>query len=328
MDSDPTTALALGDVDGDGDLDLVLANGALRTSIRCGSYIGKYCAQWAGKYTGQQNRLYLNDGTGTFTDVTASRIPVDSMGSTGVALGDIDSDGDLDITFSNGPRYGAPTAMLYVNDGSGTFADVTATQTVSGTQGNGDVAFCDIDADGDIDMVLSSQQDVNRLMLNDGTGRFTDVTSTRAPDTTGSSLALGDVDRDGDPDIVFDGNRLYNNLLRQIHASVQPRISLNYQIDVYARYGPPSAADVAVLCISGGPASMPFPPFGVIGIDASQMIVLPHRTVPQPAGVGSATIAVPNDPNLVGVAVYVQALLVQDPFRAHLTNVIHNGVGW
>ena len=65
VDGDPTTSLALGDVDGDGDLDLV---------------IGNY---------GRQNRLYLNDGKGRFTDGTASRIPAITDTTRAVVLGSI-----------------------------------------------------------------------------------------------------------------------------------------------------------------------------------------------------------------------------------------------
>ena len=81
--------MALGDVDVDGDLDMVLGNDG---------------------YPGQ-NRLYLNDGTGTFTDATVARMPGDNDGIHAVALGDVDDDDDLDIVFGN--LY--PQNRLYLN---------------------------------------------------------------------------------------------------------------------------------------------------------------------------------------------------------------------
>ena len=72
-DVDDTRAVALGDVDGDGDLDLVFGN------------------------FGEQTRLYVNDGRGKFTDATASRLPKVKLNTWGVALGDVDGDGDLDL---------------------------------------------------------------------------------------------------------------------------------------------------------------------------------------------------------------------------------------
>ena len=96
--SDDTYAVVLGDVDGNGDLDLVLGNG------------------------GQQNRLYLNDGTGTFADATATRMPPDSDFSKAVALGDVDGDGDNDLVFGNSGQQN----RLYLNDGTGRFTDATA----------------------------------------------------------------------------------------------------------------------------------------------------------------------------------------------------------
>ena len=70
--------MALGDVDGDGDLDLV-----------------------AGNY-GQANRLYLNNGTADpFSGVSGTDITADAMSYLAMALGDVDGDGDLDVVAGN-----------------------------------------------------------------------------------------------------------------------------------------------------------------------------------------------------------------------------------
>ncbi|MFQ5770509.1 MAG: FG-GAP repeat domain-containing protein, partial [bacterium] len=76
VDSDDSRAVDFGDVDGDNDFDIIVANDG-------------------------QNKLYINDGTGHFVDETSSRLPNDNFASFDVELGDVDNDGDLDIFVTN-----------------------------------------------------------------------------------------------------------------------------------------------------------------------------------------------------------------------------------
>jgi uncharacterized repeat protein (TIGR01451 family) len=96
-----STFVALGDVDGDGDLDAFIGNGA-------GSYE-------------QPNQVWLNDGTGNFTD---SGQRLGSSTTYDVALGDLDGDGDLDAFIANiGLGYSGAPNEIWLNDGVGVFAD-------------------------------------------------------------------------------------------------------------------------------------------------------------------------------------------------------------
>ncbi len=296
-----TSSLALGDVDGDGDLDLVVGN----------FY--------------EQSLLYLNNGTGTFTDATAARMPVGSYKTTSLALGDVDGDGDLDLVVGNDI---VQQSRLYLNNGTGTFTDATASRMPVGSYSTSSLAVGDVDADGDLDLVLGNTYQESRLYLNNGSGMFTDATASRMP--VGiyitSSLALGDVDGDGDLDLVGgswrDQNRLYLNLLRQLDAPYVLHVGRTYQLDVYSRYGPATTTEIAFPFLSTGTANIPFPPLGTIGIDLSLSIALPPFVVPQPAGIGSLTIPVPNQRSLAGLAFYSQVLLQQHPVQVRLTNVV------
>lgn len=334
MDSDSTAAVALGDLDRDGDLDLIIANG--------GS-----CA--FGSCYGQQSRLYLNDGTGTFTDATATRMPAETDITAAVALGDVDGDGGLDLVLGNHGGCGIPGGWcvgqqnrLFLNDGAGVFFDATATHLPPDAHGTEDLALGDFDNDGDLDLVLCNSlsfpvpgQNIrtggqNRLYLNNGTGIFNDVTATRFPPNTddGFAVAAGDVDGDDDLDLVFGTYYVYRpnhvdfNVQRQLHAPAAPQLSLPYHLDAYLRYGPPSSVDLAAIYVSTGPASVPLPPFGTLGIDLGQAVGVPTLVIPQPVGVGSGSVVIPNSAGLIGQTIYSQAVLIAAPNDVRLSNVV------
>jgi hypothetical protein len=243
-DDDDTRDVALGDMDNDKDLDIVLANrfGRNRLYVNDGSGFfrdappasfsaggGNTRGVALGDVDGDkdldivfavkdaQNRLHLNDGFGVFIDVTDTHLPSDRDNSRSIALGDVDGDNDLDIVFAN--RLDSQS-RLYLNDSSGVFTDATLTNLPIARDWSDGVALCDIDGDGDLDMVLANFNAQNRLYLNDGSGVFEDATAAQLPVDSDSSLgiALGDVDDDGDLDIMvanFNDNRLYTNLSRR-----------------------------------------------------------------------------------------------------------------
>jgi hypothetical protein len=138
-DYDNSRRIALGDLDGDGDPDIIFANRRSR------------------------NRLYLNDGAGVFKDATALSLPTHDDWSLDVALGDIDGDRDQDIIFASFDEQNE----AYLNDGSGVFTDVTATHLPADDDGSLGVALGDVDGDGDLDIVFASDEE-SRLYINKG----------------------------------------------------------------------------------------------------------------------------------------------------------------
>jgi len=134
--------------------------------------------------------------------------PIEDPGrSSGLAWGDYDGDGDLDVYVSNWD--GANT--VYRNDG-GAFVDATAAPLDDAGAGEG-CAWADYDNDGDLDLYLANQGSANRLFRNDG-GTFTDVaTGALADSGTTNACSWADYDSDGYVDL-FVGNVGANRLLR------------------------------------------------------------------------------------------------------------------
>lgn len=200
-----------GDVDGDGDTDLVVA------------------MEWA------PVQVLLNDGRGRFT-ADPSRIPQTTHDHEEAALADLDGDGDLDLAIvSEDDR----TAELWLNDGRGRFA-VAAFEAASGAVGNGIIAV-DVDADGDLDLVAANA-DGDRLLLNDGRGRFALASASQWPALADETrkVGLGDIDSDGDLDLY-----LANTRFTRPQGDAQDRLLLNdgrgHFTDATATHLPPDA---------------------------------------------------------------------------------------
>ncbi len=205
-----TRQIALGDVDGDGDLDAVLANMQFNDSL-----------------------LWLNDGTGRFTD---SGLRLTQQGH-GVALGDLNRDGTLDIFFAccaYNEHY--LPSKIYFNNGRGQFTDSgqdLGDSTLSGVA----IRLLDLDGDKDLDAMVQYSTGQFKIYLNDGNGRFSE-----------SSFALsgyptpGDLNGDGFVDFfIKDIGEEYRTLLNDGKGHFKSRWKLK---DPHVRYGDVVLGDV------------------------------------------------------------------------------------
>ena len=151
----------------------------------------------------QNHEFYLGNGDGTFRDAS-DRLLAMSEGN-GLAVGDVNGDGLMDIVIGNSGKKGQNFLWLNDKDKPGYFIDVTTTHLPQVNDGTQSIALADLDGDGDLDMVVGNEVPPNRLLINDGNGVFTEKPEgleLLVPLETRMAL-LFDVDGDGDMDIVF-----------------------------------------------------------------------------------------------------------------------------
>lgn len=226
--------VAMFDYNNDGLLDLFFVNGAeIRDPMSAGALPNKSHSRF-------WNRLYHNNGDGSFTDVTEKAGVQGHSYGMGAATGDYDNDGNTDLFVTN---FGRNT--LYQNNGDGTFTDVTRLAGVAGSGWSAGACFVDYDRDGRLDLIVARYLDWNfpsnvycgehrpgyraycspdqfkptthLVYHNNGNGTFTDVSErcgiTSAPGK-GLGIAVNDFDGDGWPDVFIANDTFPEQLFR------------------------------------------------------------------------------------------------------------------
>jgi len=167
------------DVDDDRDLDLYVAR------------------------SNDKSALYLNDGTGTFQDLSANTQLFAATGNCGVVFADLDNDGDADLLQVNGAFGGASVNRLLRNDGGAKFVDATPESWKAESGRWFSAAVGDINNDGNLDVYFTGL-DRNLLLLNQSGLKFAPAPDPCPPQPGQACCGslLVDLDGDGDLDLV------------------------------------------------------------------------------------------------------------------------------
>ena len=234
---DPVSAVATGDLNGDGKPDLVVGNAT-----------GK----------GVPFRILQNNSTTTgihFMQAAADSVPVRDWKVSGIAIGDVDENGQADLVIATpGETDGVELRLLLGN--GGIYTEVRGGLPNVPNLAVTALAVADVNGDGALD-ILAAGQGQDRLLVNDGSGHFFDSSATSMPldDTTATSIMLVDLDRDRDLDLVI-GNqnavtRLYLNGGKGVfsdHTPLIPLVAQNASWVSATDVNGDSCADLILLC--------------------------------------------------------------------------------
>jgi len=191
------------DYDADGDMDIIFGTNGAST-----------------------NKLFQNNGDGTFTDATASSgITANTNDISGIATGDINNDGFPDLYFAiHIDQNSDPQNILFKNNGDGTFTNITTSAGVVGQASSRTAVFFDYNNDGFLDILVDDHYKGNHLYSNNQDETFTEVAEqmniTDAHPDYGIGgdyfgTSVGDFNNDGASDIFVTGHwsiyKLYEN---------------------------------------------------------------------------------------------------------------------
>jgi hypothetical protein len=227
--------VALGDIERDGDLDVVFANNGWQEESIHHLYVNDGAAHFTDRseaqlpnvryamgseahfadidsdldldlsifeWGGEINELWINGGTGYFSRTPEERFPSGHDGTYDAGWFDVDRDFDLDCLIVNGNGY---PKRLMINDGSGWFTEEGGWRLPEDLTMSNDIEYFDVDNDGDLDAYIAAGfvPGNDRMLINNGSGYFTDESAARIPQYGDQSLGvcIGDIDNDGDFDI-------------------------------------------------------------------------------------------------------------------------------
>lgn len=190
-DNAPSDGATWGDCDNDGDLDCFVVN-----------------------WYGVNNLFYLNNGDGTFKQVTGENLAANGGYSETAAWGDYDSDGLLDLYVTNSD--GDFRNFLYHNNGNNKFSKITNTSPANDAFASRSVNWIDMDNDGDVDLFVTNENSQNENIYRNDKGIFVKNTNSALVKDGKNTMssAWADYDNDGDFDVFLCNENATNSLFR------------------------------------------------------------------------------------------------------------------
>ncbi|HFE54155.1 MAG TPA: T9SS type A sorting domain-containing protein [Bacteroidetes bacterium] len=183
--------------------------GSVRVQLEARSGSGLFGPYWVSLRPRAAGATTTSASGRLFVDATETALPPDSSWAVDAAVGDVDLDGDLDLVVVHNRVTTTTQPQLLINDGSGRFTDESATRLPDLNLYPTRVKLVDVDLDGDLDLFVANRGSGEKgfkhtLLINDGTGHFTDESDQRLPqeNVCAGSVEFGDLNGDGAPDMA------------------------------------------------------------------------------------------------------------------------------
>lgn len=288
--------VALGDLDGDGDIDVLTGDESYGAAP-------------------SQIHYFANNGAGLFTDVSAQRLQAPEALTRSLTIADIDADGDLDAFAACWGTSSYPNSvnLLLQNTGGGMLSYTPS--ALPAVLPTGTVALGDLDDDGDLDAVVGTYQGGVRFWRNQGAA-FTDVGGIfPLPSIVGyAPFRAVDVDDDRDLDLVI-GDGVLMNAHWSAGTGLPCTIGQPLPYEVRTLTGATTAQPFVGLQF----ARVPLPPFGTLAMPIGAPLLLPPLALT--GGAGQVTYPIPPEPGLVGLEFVLQSLFL-GPTTVHLSPAV------